>query len=131
MLEVPAPTRRRSCIYYDAGDERGADFVFGFGLRVTENGARAFILNYRNSQGVQRRLTIGRAPPWNVPLARAWAGELRRWIDMGRDPLAERRVARRRNHQARRGDIDDLRADRDSWRQQAQRLLTLLEARSA
>ncbi len=66
----------------------------GFGLRVTAAGAKSFILNYRH-RGTERRLTIGSFPSsWSAAQARQRAGELRRKIDQGGDPLAER-VAQR------------------------------------
>ena len=52
QLESPATGNR---IVYD-------DLVKGFGVRVTAAGSKAFILNYRNSSGRERRLTIGAHP---------------------------------------------------------------------
>jgi integrase len=68
--------------------------VKGFGLRVTAAGAKSFILNYRNSSGRERRYTIGSYPDWTVSAARAEAKELRKRVDRGEDPLAERDHAR-------------------------------------
>jgi hypothetical protein len=68
--------------------------VKGFGLRVTYNGARSFVLNYRNRDGIARRLTIGSYPDWAVASARSEAARLKRIIDQGRDPLAEQRDQR-------------------------------------
>jgi len=65
----------------------------GFGLRVTANDARAFVLTYA-IEGRQRRLTIGRWPVWSATAARERAKELRRQIDTGVDPLA-RKLTRR------------------------------------
>jgi integrase len=68
----------------------GPGGVAGFGIRITAAGARAFILNYRTKGGLDRRLTIGGYPTWTVAAARDRARELRRLIDVGRDPLGEK-----------------------------------------
>jgi integrase len=86
-LEPPA---RGSRITYDfvKGDSP-IRTVRGFGLRTTAAGAKSFVLNYR-AAGQERRLTIGSWPAWSVSQAREKARELRRWIEDGGDPLAER-----------------------------------------
>lgn len=63
--------------------------VRGFGVRITAAGARSFVLNYRIN-GRERRHTIGQFPAWSVRAAREEAATLKRDIDRGRDPLAER-----------------------------------------
>ena len=63
--------------------------VSGFGVRVTAAGVKSFVLTYR-FRGTSRRFTIGRLGAHTVASARDRAGELRRMIDEGRDPLAER-----------------------------------------
>ena len=82
-LAVPPKDNR---IYYDSD-------VKGFGVRVTANGHRAFVVNYRIN-GRERRYTIGDCGAWKVAAARERAGELRRMVDTGIDPLAEREDAR-------------------------------------
>lgn len=84
---VPPETGNR--IVYD-------EKVKGFGLRVTAGGAKSFVLNYRNAEGRERRLTIGTYGPdeWSVEGARRRAGEIKRQIIRGEDPLAERVAAR-------------------------------------
>ena len=61
----------------------------GFGARVTANGARSFVVNYRTKAGRERRYTIGQFPAWKVSAARAEAAELRKWVDRGEDPMGE------------------------------------------
>lgn len=78
-LPLPAKGNR---IYYDSE-------VKGFGVRITAKGARAFILNYRTRTGRERRYTIGSYPDWSVSAAREEAGELKKRIDVGDDPMAE------------------------------------------
>lgn len=78
----------RNTIVYDDG-------VIGFGLRITQAGARAFVLDYL-FEARKRRLTIGSWPDWSVAAAREQAKRYKREIDQGRDPLAqrdERRIA--------------------------------------
>lgn len=73
---------RTQLILYDAK-------VSGFGLRVLGTGKRAFVFNYVAS-GRERRLTIGSYPAWGVTAAREHAARLRRDVDAGGDPMAER-----------------------------------------
>lgn len=82
-----APPESGNRIYYD-------DLLPGFGLRVTQAGARAFVLNYYAASGRERRLTIGKWPTWSATAAREEARELRRRIDRGEDPLETKREAR-------------------------------------
>ena len=84
---VPPETGNR--IVYD-------EKVKGFGIRVTAGGAKSFVLNYRNAEGRERRLTIGTYGPdeWSVEAARRHAGEIKKQIVRGEDPLAERVATR-------------------------------------
>ena len=66
----------------------------GFGLRTTANGVKSFILNYRNEDGVQRRLTIGRFPTLSPTAARLRARELKAKVELGSDPLEAKRSRR-------------------------------------
>ena len=67
--------------------------VKGFGVRITSAGAKAFILNYR-AAGRERRITIGSFPDWSVADARNEARGLKRRIDVGEDPMADRHADR-------------------------------------
>src|SRR5215203_1987599 len=82
---LPSPEHSNKIVY----DEE----LKGFGLRVTAAGAKAFVLNYRTS-GQERRLTIGSYPEWSAAAARKQAEELKRHIDLGQDPMAQRREER-------------------------------------
>lgn len=66
----------------------------GFGIRITRNGARSFILNYRNQAGIQRRLTIGGFPTLSATAARLRARELKAQVELGGDPLEAKRTRR-------------------------------------
>jgi hypothetical protein len=62
----------------------------GFLLAISPAGARSYRLNYRRqSDGVERRLTIGSTSAWSLVEARKRAAAIRRLIDEGKDPLGE------------------------------------------
>lgn len=65
----------------------------GFALCVMPSGSKRFVLDYTFSRR-QRRMTIGAWPTWSVAAAREEAQLLKREIDRGVDPLAERQVIR-------------------------------------
>ena len=75
---VKAPVKGNR-IYYDSG-------LAGFGLRVTEKGAKSFILNYV-IHGRERRYTIGSLGEYTAETARGKAVELRQRIRDGVDPF--------------------------------------------
>jgi integrase len=73
--------------------------VKGFGLRVTETGARAYIVQYRPHPGgrrvPKRRYTIGTpGSPWTVDDARTEAKRVLGLVADKRDPAAERKAER-------------------------------------
>ncbi len=82
---LPAPDSGNRITYDDE--------IKGFGVRVTSAGARAFVLNYRTG-GRERRITIGAFPDWTVKAAREEAKTLKRRVDVGADPMAERHADR-------------------------------------
>lgn len=86
LVKSLAPPNRSNRITYDSE-------VKGLGLRVTASGAKAFVVNYR-IKGRERRLTIGSYPDWSVAAAREEARRLKRLIDNGHDPMAERHAER-------------------------------------
>ena len=67
--------------------------ALGLAICVYASGNRSFTFSYR-FQGRQRRITIGRWPEWSVTAARARVKDLRRQIDFGVDPAAEKAAAR-------------------------------------
>lgn len=69
------------------------DEVLGFSAVIQKTGSRGFYLDY-TIKGRQRRMAIGRWPEWSVAAARDRAKQLRRDIDDGIDPLAEREEIR-------------------------------------
>jgi integrase len=66
--------------------------IGGFGLRLTAGGVASFVLNYRNAAGTERRHTIGRWPEWSADAAYDEAGELKKAIKKGADPLEQKKV---------------------------------------
>jgi integrase len=80
------PPAKGNKVTYDAE-------VRGFGVRVTANSAKSFILNYR-VDGRERRHTIGGWPDWTATQARREARRLRQLIDTGGDPLADKQAKR-------------------------------------
>jgi integrase len=84
-LPLPAKGNR---IWYD-------DQVTGLGLRITAGGAKSFVFNYR-VHGRERRYTLGPYGKdlWTLLRARRRAGELRRMVERGEDPLSGRIDAR-------------------------------------
>jgi integrase len=83
-LKAPHPGKRR---------EKFDREIPGFGIRVTGNGARSFILLYSYA-GRRRRYTIGRVGEFKIEDAREKARELRGQIRQGRDPCAEQKAIR-------------------------------------
>jgi len=69
------------------------DEVLGFSAVIQRTGSRGFYLDYR-IQGRSRRMAVGRWPDWSVVAARDRAKQLKRDVDNGIDPLADRVEAR-------------------------------------
>jgi len=86
FVKSATPSAARNVIVYD-------DEVSGFGIRVTQAGAKSFVLSY-SVAGRERRITIGSWPDWSVTAAREKARELKRRIDDGYDPFEKRQAAR-------------------------------------
>ena len=81
---VSAPKDRKSIEYFD-------ELLPSFGLRVTKNGVKSWVILYR-IHGRQRRYTIGRANVINLSKARDDAKELLVQVANGIDPAEERQL---------------------------------------
>ncbi len=66
----------------------------GFGVRVLPSGASTFVLKYRNAEGRQRKLALGRVGTLTPEQARAIARERLVEVAKGADPSAERHARR-------------------------------------
>lgn len=80
------PPGRRDVLVFD-------DALPGFGVRVTAEGARVFLFQYRQGSAV-RRLTLGRFGEVTPARARKLAEAARGRVAEGGDPAAERKAAR-------------------------------------
>lgn len=67
----------------------------GFGLRITRNGTKSFIVEKR-IHGKVRRMTLGKYGPLTVEQARREAQKQLATIAMGSDPIAEKRTRQAR-----------------------------------
>ena len=105
--------------------ERGQRIVFdkdtrGLGVRITQNGARSYVLDYR-IHGRQRRLTIGPTSEWSLVAARNFAFELRHEIRRGIDPMdPSSRILMSRAHSV-----------RDAWQRYQRDYLPKLSPKAA
>ena len=65
----------------------------GFGVRITANGVKTFIFDYR-SRHAHRKYSIGQHPTWSVEAARKEARELKTVVDKGGDPQGQKNQLR-------------------------------------
>jgi integrase len=82
----------KTAFYYDA-------VLKGFGLKVTPNGARTWIVEYRprdaGRKASKRRYTIGSASTLTAEQARRAASDILARVALGQDPASERSAARK------------------------------------
>jgi len=67
----------------------------GFGVRIMPTGVGSYILKYRNQEGRQRKLMIGRLSALKPEEARSLARQRLAEVARGADPSAERQQARK------------------------------------
>lgn len=77
----------------------------GFGLRAKASGAKTFIIQYRNSNGRSRRLSVGTLGKVRLDQARKEAVRLMGQIAVGKDPAEERHMRLRSETIAQLADI--------------------------
>jgi integrase len=68
------------------------DEVKGFGVRIQPTGSKAYIVRYRNEDGVQRKQKLGRTTDFDPGKARELARKVFTKVAEGKDPLEERRA---------------------------------------
>jgi integrase len=89
-IEASKPCPGRDVYTWDSG-------LRGFGLRVTPNGVKSYVLQYRVDGRPARRTTIGiHGSPWTTQTARKEAERLLMLVRQGVDPVEEARNAKRR-----------------------------------
>lgn len=102
--------------------------VPGLALRITVNGARAFVWD-RRVRGRQRRVTLGRPPAMSLGLARRRAGQLAGRVAAGEDPataLSPHRHGLTFGELATRYLRDHAKPRKRSWREDARMLRDVL-----
>lgn len=82
---APAETQ---IVYWDSE-------IRGFGVRILKSGLKTFILQYRNSEGIKRRINLGRFGVMTVEQARDLAKIKLGKVAAGEDPADEVRQARK------------------------------------
>ncbi|MGA8688974.1 MAG: integrase arm-type DNA-binding domain-containing protein, partial [Methyloceanibacter sp.] len=88
IVDAAVPDLSRRFVIWD-------EQIMGFGLLVLASGIKSYIYRYRNSEGRERRATIGRHGAWTPDQARRKAEELRAAVREGRDPIAEKKERRK------------------------------------
>ena len=83
VAEFTCPAGKQQAIFWDAKQP-------GLGLRVTANGARAYVFEAW-SQGRTVRVTIGSPRAWAIDAARKEAARLKVLVDSGINPAEQRR----------------------------------------
>jgi integrase len=86
---LPIPDKGNKVHFFAGAVVQGARVPRGFGVRVTSNGAKAFVLDYRIRRR-QYRYTIGTWPDWSALRAVREGRELRQRVDRGENPLDDR-----------------------------------------
>lgn len=82
FVENLTPPKEGNTVYWDTE-------LTGFGVRITAQGARAFVFRYVHHRR-ERRYTIGKFPGVQVAAARKQVDKLNGMIADGKDPLAMR-----------------------------------------
>lgn len=81
-------------------DPAGEQFLWdtelkGFGVRMMPSGVASYLIKYRNSEGRQRKLTVGRVGTLTPDQARQLARDKLAEVSQGNDPSADRQQVRK------------------------------------
>lgn len=68
----------------------------GLGVVITSNGVKSYIMDYTIREGVRRRLVLDRCDRTGIEQVRIDARKKLSSVDVGTDPVEERKAARRR-----------------------------------
>ncbi len=66
----------------------------GFGVRMMPSGVGSYVVKYRNKEGRQRKLALGRVGSLTPDEARSLARQKLNEVNKGADPSAERKAFR-------------------------------------
>lgn len=92
VAALPAPAGGNRFYRFTGATYKGRKVPSQFGVVVTSSGNRSFVLGY-SVNGLERRKVIGPTSSWSIAAAVKEAGELRKKIDRGIDPLEEKQTA--------------------------------------
>src|SRR4051812_47545589 len=87
-VDAFAPPAEKQIVYWDSQ-------IRGFGVRILKSGLKTFVLQYRNSEGIKRRINLGRFGIMTVEQARSSAKIKLGLVVAGEDPADEARQARK------------------------------------
>jgi integrase len=87
-VEAFGPPTEAQIVYWDSE-------IRGFGVRVLKSGLKTFVLQYRNAEGIKRRINIGRYGIMTVERARDQARIKLGAVAGGEDPADQARRARK------------------------------------
>lgn len=88
VVDAFAPPAEKQVVHWDSE-------IRGFGARILPSGLKTFILQYRNTEGIKRRVNLGRYGIITVEQARNLAKIRLGAIVAGEDPAEEARRARK------------------------------------
>ena len=87
-IDALAAPKESQLIYWDTE-------VKGFGIRILRSGLKTFIVQYRNAEGIKRRMNLGRFGVLTVEKARDLAKLKLAEVILGEDPADKARQARK------------------------------------